>query len=927
MNQLDILSQNQNALLLAEAIGWLHDYRKCSDEQLSGSGLRRKELENRFGCLGKVVVSLLNASQKVPELLKWDDRELRCTFSYLGEYLIRCHRTAHFDKQEPIGGQQIYPGIRFSTPFGFEKAQPLQNLTSQLWSLPWHNLCSYAPGLRDQTIEKVSALFSETVADTRRPINEVDLWSWGLLVGALYKAALAGALLTGITPAARDLRWRLLAVRVSGLDYLLNVARIPDLLARQELVTDGLNRVRTLLEVTYPLGSEVYRDENGSIYVVPDVSDLLERTDPSGVSLRTLICQAFAQGTVKDKPSLRLGGEMIPYLELEQTPWWGQDPDRSNSSNDELPGIAQLLTRQPYSPAHADEIRTYWQNREATDICTVCGLRPQGPSQKAAERNVCDVCEARRAERSQQWATSQSDRTIWTDEVADANGRLALIVGQFDLTHWLDGSLLQSLLLISPHDPQNTSGKPVTSKTASFSRLRRIWETTRTFWHEVQNDCFKQLSDDRRRLKIYLSAQPDLGPFHVYDLVVGPTTLSVVWVPPQNGNDGYLITADNLSYIARQLGAETGIYNHPATAAIYIEDELRKHFVARVHQPILRNPDAASGQRRPNLLEGIGIAKIDYQANRYATAIPILAEPRSFMMLVPADKSLQILKDIKEKYEREMGKVRDRLPIHLGCVYAQRRTPIRAVLDAGRAMLDRKVLSQQRVVKSSLKNADTLKLALEHNGHHIRWCIPLEMGDGKTEDRWYPYCFLETEGDDSRADANNRRAVKISRPMSNSQQVESWIVHAADLRDGETIHIWPSTFDFEFLDTTARRFEIHYDQNGRRPRRTRPFYLEDLDRLEEVWKYMERLTKTQRQQVIRTIEATREEWYGQDNDGKSANDEVFEQFVADTLAGAAWPKGQPWSSIPQEWRSELVRSGARGELADLAELHMEILKE
>lgn len=34
MNSLQILAQHRDALLLAEAIGWLHDYRKCSDEHL-----------------------------------------------------------------------------------------------------------------------------------------------------------------------------------------------------------------------------------------------------------------------------------------------------------------------------------------------------------------------------------------------------------------------------------------------------------------------------------------------------------------------------------------------------------------------------------------------------------------------------------------------------------------------------------------------------------------------------------------------------------------------------------------------------------------------------------------------------------------------------------------------------------------------------
>jgi hypothetical protein len=34
MSQLDRLRQQCNAILLAEAVGWLHDYRKCSSEHL-----------------------------------------------------------------------------------------------------------------------------------------------------------------------------------------------------------------------------------------------------------------------------------------------------------------------------------------------------------------------------------------------------------------------------------------------------------------------------------------------------------------------------------------------------------------------------------------------------------------------------------------------------------------------------------------------------------------------------------------------------------------------------------------------------------------------------------------------------------------------------------------------------------------------------
>ncbi len=944
MNQLNILTQHRNAILLAEAIGWLHDYRKCSDKISQGGGLPRPDLLQNVPALSGVSLSVpaLSITEDIEQLLhEWRGGANNPNVSLLLQYLSRCHNTAHFDKQDPVGGVPHYPTVQISSPFGFALDIPI-DLTTKLWSLPWNSLVGYAINERNEQRKAIEALFSQTVADTRWPINEVDLWSWGLLVGSLYKSALAGVLLTGSTPAARDLRWRLLGIRVNGLDYFLKVARIPDLLARQELLAESLNKVRTLLEVTYPLGSEVYRAENGSVYVVPDLPDLLEKTDSSGTNLKTLIWQAFEQGTLKSNSNLCLGGEVAPQIELEQIPWWGQDPDYLDKTNpnhplygqpvhNEFSDIGGLLSRRVVSQAKADDISKFWQNDTVADICTVCGLRPQGPGKKAADRNVCDICEQRRADRSKKWATCQPDKTIWTDEVADANGRLALIVGRFDLTHWLDGSLLESLLLIAP---QNTTGKPITSKTPSFSRLRRIWETTRTFWQEAQDETLKQLTDDRRRLKVYLDSAPNLGPFHVYDLVLGATDLSVVWVPPKNGNVGLLVSADNLGYIARQLGAEPAVYDHPATAAIFVEDYLQKECVDNGCQhPVLRNPDARAGQSKDNLLADICITDVTYQENQYATAIPILAEPRTFMAIVLADKSLSVIRGIKEKYEREMGKVRDRLPMHLGIVYASRRTPIRAVLDAGQAMLDYQALPQQWTVKVVNKQTqanaghfnEKVMLEVEDNGHQIQWCIPLTMGDGVTEDCWCPYFFLEIEGDDSKVNETNRRAVKITRPVGQGQK-DCWIVHAGDLRSDEVIYVWPSTFDFEFLDTSARRFEINYDENGRRPRRTHPFYLEDLDRLETLWGYMKRLTKTQRHQVIRTIEATREAWYGQNHDDNSTTDEVFRRFVADTLAGATWPKGQSWGSISPEWQEKFVQAGACGELTDVAELHMEILK-
>lgn len=932
-SQLQILVQHQTEILLAEAIGWLHDYRKCSDEHLrvqaanltGQQALPRNILVQQYSALNTVQIQLVGCVRQVADLL--DDRTWNG--DALGQYLQRCHNTAHFDKQEPVGGKQDYPGMKLSTPFGFEEDIP-NNLTNKLWRLPWNNLTPGLISIRQALREAISLLFSQTVADTRRPINEVDLWGWGLLVGALYKSALAGALLTGQTPQWQNLRWRLLGVQVNGLDYLLNVSRIPDLLVRQELLTQALDRVRELLEVTYPLGSEVYRDENGSIFVVPDLPDLLSTQDNS-TPLEELILRSFAGD---NNSQLQVNGEVVPQLTLEKQAWWGQDPNWPNSSNDEIPEIAAFLGVPVSHSVNISEVKAAWNTKNA-EVCTVCGLRPQGPDSKAQERKVCDVCEQRRANRSKTWVNEQLDRTIWIDEVADTSAHLALITGTFDLTHWLDGSLSRSFLLIAPYDPQNTNGQPVTPKTPSFSRLRRIWETTRSFWQEVQQEFLGQLIDDRRRLRIYLDQPANLGDFHVYDLVLGVTDLSVIWIPPQSGVDGYLLSADNLGTIARRLGAEQGVYDHPAAAAISIEDYINENFIKKDRSPALYNPENTSNTA--NLLNGCRIRTIQYQQNVYAPIIPLLAEPRVFMALVPADKALEVIRQIKTKYERKIGKVRNRLPLHLGVVFAPRPTPLRAVLDAGRAMLEhqtiagvwevlccaRKMASKDDQLPPRFQAdqagqfAEWYEVTLQKDDRCLTWHIPAMMGDGKTEDLWYPYVFL----DDPVEPTTRRRYFQSRNPW---KRCDGWLVHAAELQVGDQVWFTPATFDFEFLDTTTRRFEIHYDDHGRRTtRRTRPFYLDDLERFDRLWEVFLRLSTTQRHQVVRTIEATREEWFGQDRNGMSVTDPVFRQFVHDTLTGAEWD----WGALPQHIRDQLVAAGVRGELADLLELRIEILKE
>ena len=103
------------------------------------------------------------------------------------------------------------------------------------------------------------------------------------------------------------------------------------------------------------------------------------------------------------------------------------------------------------------------------------------------------------------------------DEVADENGRLALLVGKFDLTHWLKGDLVQTLLVVC--DPANNGYE---RKNPSFARIQRVWRTTQRFWHTVQDEDIPTVARlQQQRLSIAVSnaseLQRELGDYHAYE--------------------------------------------------------------------------------------------------------------------------------------------------------------------------------------------------------------------------------------------------------------------------------------------------------------------------------------------------------------------------------------------------------------------------
>jgi len=301
-------------------------------------------------------------------------------------------------------------------------------------------------GLRAKTRDA----FLQALGETRRSANDVTLWDHSYSVASLYKSTLAKVLIDSWQD-PESIQWRILRVNVDALALYGKAHKVADLLAYQGQLKRALDTVKRLVEVQYPLGNEVYRDTSGIYFTFPDLEL------PAG--LGRLIVDAVQQ----------VEPELTPIVAVTAD---GKSRELKTLLADELQAARKDLRR----PVNQDNLYRQWQSlwdnvpRGQFDVCPVCQIRP-----KRERDQECKYCRERRESRVKDWLRDPQS-TIWMDEVADHNGRVALLVGRFDLTHWLDGRMIRTML-VNARSPEGKNPSP--------ARVRRVWETTLRFWQET----------------------------------------------------------------------------------------------------------------------------------------------------------------------------------------------------------------------------------------------------------------------------------------------------------------------------------------------------------------------------------------------------------------------------------------------------------
>jgi CRISPR-associated Csx11 family protein len=965
-----------------------------------------------------------------------------------------------------------------STPFGYETAAPnindindllkeIENVIHEYLGLP------AVPFPLAEFAGKLMPLIGQAIADTQRPLNDVTVGD----IGHTGMAFLLNQAVEWIFTKRRidhtelakqgehnTIFWRLLTIHTDGLRYLEDASSMADLRVRQRQLHETFQKISQQLEETL-LAVEIYADEQRCLFVFPN----LEQDSSAYQTIENIVNHSGIDG-------LRLTSHLSDPVT--------NHPDDKNATYIGDQVLKQLKELPPYD-FDANTIAAYWP-KEAPNKqrCSACNLRPQGYGadqvaaynynpdyyrNKAEGRNICCICMARLSGVAEKWAIEELNKSVWLDEIADNNGRLALIVGRWGLEYFLENhfyphencsksremwlhnvtflnspppnghmfsinqkdyiwqasqSILsgekeianpfrknklsiqapssmqvtiqdvvvagnqlaltvqedltstflvdsqvkcehQDFLVKGAHSLEtvNDAGKQkilrnvlwdttypfiiqekpkkinvlnITShgygeKNKSFSRLRRIWQTTRAFWEtflEETNQGDKAIiTPIPYRLQIKGNLLPNdkkdeqPGLFHAYDLrLTKSVKLSVVWDP----DNKRFITCDNLEYLSKpeQLGKPVIEFLKFLNGELTIE--------------------SPSGYGRQNKEWGsITILYVgEIENSSYSPVIPILAEPRTFMALLPAECTLDVIHSLKTKYEREMGKVRNRLPLHLGAIYFHRRTPLRAAVDAGRRMLKYDLgcakdqlwtvesIEQKLSLPSGLATGtqqfdQTIAVTIKNDDDRcLTWYVPAKMGDGQTPDKWYPYIFIQNDVSD------RQHTFKALPPKSDGSNEKCWLVHAEELRAGDRVYFTSATFDFQWLDSAGERFEIAYN-NGKRPNHLiRPFLLDELTTIRKAWDTIagnNGLTANQIYALRDLIEIKRENWKpSADNWEQDCQQQtgMFWLFCRDAINNANWKSKPEKESVFQ-----LTDWAVSGLLADVIQLYMGVMKQ
>jgi len=481
---LDSANKYRSVILWAEIAGWLHDIGKFSSDFIKYRANWHEQVKAKDPHTHKIMENAFNAlpllNQKLSKLAALPDGLVDCTLqdliwehiksendncprktlanaewptSQLCQvlYLSDSADTAE-DRNNPLySGEQRGDSAKYkSTVFGYETPLEYQDFDNKREALI-EELSNLLPdyfevlktnadydlitSLRGKISEPLSNNFKDAVSDTVRPANDISLWQHSYSTATIFKAQIAARFYSLIAKLPEDLsnvKFDLLGIGWDGLNFLSQGHKLGDLAARESLIKDMKKKLRRIIEVKYAIGNSVYDDVDCICFLI---------AAGSGDNQNLINEIAEIVNELSD-------GEISPQFALKES---------SKSLGEIVNVIRALREKEPNSKLVSDEsikqpqpsieVTPKWSKRWKNDgkqsVCPVCQKRPYNDRVKT----VCEICQTRRIEIAKESRDNNNLQTRFVGEIADANGRVALLALRFGLDEWTSGNMIRTLMV------------------------------------------------------------------------------------------------------------------------------------------------------------------------------------------------------------------------------------------------------------------------------------------------------------------------------------------------------------------------------------------------------------------------------------------------------------------------------------------------
>ena len=859
---------------------------------------------------------------------------------------------------------------------------------------------------RREFMNKLRNSFSKALGMTARAANDVSLWEHSYMTASIMKTLLCQSILENNFPIVKRKEeiehrkpFRILSIGWDFFDFIQQSHTIPDVIGRMKILKEIKEKIRNLVEIEYLLGNCIYEDDYGLHFLVPAAFDeesiienkvfeivnektngilvpCLNLTDKGG-RLTKLLPNTIKEleGKIKnreidfipkwieswknDLPQKKLICSVCGkgfYCEEEKEKICRTCKDIRNKGREEKPPETIFIDEIAWNGRNYENVALVVLNFELENWLNGTFVKSLF-IRKYDEKNLQELKDFYNSELC---SSNYDINTTFTKKLLDLGALNAWIAGN-DRAY--NNALTQVKKCI---DTFNSSGTFVKSELNNIkiyldllknklenrekSTVKKIFEEelNRSNIEEQLKAKFRGLEEfllgsehlDEKRKTVKNSAVEEIKE-KIFLKPPSPSRLMRVWNNTKEFFEDlrkyiceeslpierYVLMIDKTSkkLDKRAWKVEISVEGKKRTGEIVFDGKDCITVTPHINKFIEDNKNTQLKIKvidRGEYTENEFSAK--FKEKRIVRGYRIISiSPNMFMFLVPASKVFNLVIEIKKRYMEQFGKVYGKLPLNVGVVYFKRKTPFFAALDSARRFKEVFKFDKEEGYISGSVNEDYpyLHLRIKVKGKEILWKVNYTLGDGEI-DYYHPY-ILVGEGGIALSDMR--------------------VKHVLSLEKGEKIKIYPSYFDFEYLDTTRRRFDIILEKE-KRPHRifgekgSRPYYMEEINNFKKLWEIFcgnnsqkKKINTSQIQNFESVLISKIEEWGLNDIyfDQKNKKMELFQALIEDSIIGILdIPKmiKKDEQLIKNPDFESIKQSVLSGLFFDVIELYMSIMK-